>query len=81
VCNGGLQEEGFIKGETREKFQEAATRKSSKTEFLCLTKHHAMTMYGGLEVWFHAFLTSALDGVKWSGKRRNATGWKRNEEK
>jgi len=33
---------------------------------LCLTKHHAMQMYGGVEVWLHAFLNSAPDGSKWS---------------
>jgi hypothetical protein len=37
--------------------------------FLCLTKHHAMKTYWGVEVYFHAFLTSALDGDKWSGSR------------
>jgi hypothetical protein len=24
-----------------------------------------MQMYGGMEVWFHAFLTLALDGGEW----------------
>jgi hypothetical protein len=27
---------------------------------LCLIKHHDMTTYGGVEVYLHAFLTSAL---------------------
>jgi hypothetical protein len=29
---------------------------------LCLTKHHAMKSYWGVEIQFHAFLISALDG-------------------
>jgi hypothetical protein len=29
---------------------------------LCLTKHHAMKTYWGLEVYLHALLTAALDG-------------------
>jgi hypothetical protein len=33
---------------------------------LCLTEHHIMTTHGGLNVQFHAFLISALDGGKWS---------------
>jgi hypothetical protein len=36
---------------------------------LCLTKHHAMKMYWGVEVWLHAFLISALDGGEWSASR------------
>jgi len=28
----------------------------------CLSKHHAINMYGGIEVYLHAFLTSVLDG-------------------
>jgi len=28
---------------------------------LCLTKHHAMKTYGGLELELHAFSTSELD--------------------
>jgi hypothetical protein len=36
---------------------------------LCLTKHHAMKTYWGMEVYLHAFLTSALDGGEWSASR------------
>jgi len=32
--------------------------------YLCLIKHH-----GGVEVWLHAFLSSALYGGKWSNLR------------
>jgi hypothetical protein len=34
---------------------------------LCLIKHHTMTMYGGMELELHTFLTSILDGGKQSG--------------
>jgi hypothetical protein len=33
---------------------------------LCLTKHHTMKMYWGVEVELHVLLTSALDGGEWS---------------
>jgi hypothetical protein len=33
---------------------------------LCLTKHHSMKTYWGVEVYLHALLTSALDGGEWS---------------
>jgi hypothetical protein len=33
---------------------------------LCLTKHHAMKMYWGVEVQLHGFLTLVLDGGEWS---------------
>jgi hypothetical protein len=36
---------------------------------LCLTKHLAMKMYGGVEVYIHVFLTSALDGGEWLASR------------
>jgi hypothetical protein len=37
--------------------------------YLCLTKSHAMKTYWGVEVYFQAFLTSALDGGEWSASR------------
>jgi hypothetical protein len=40
--------------------------KRIKVKSLCLTKHHNMKMYWGMEVWLHAFLTLALDGDEWS---------------
>jgi hypothetical protein len=36
---------------------------------LCLTKHHAMKTYLGVEVKLHAFLTSALDAGERSASR------------
>jgi hypothetical protein len=36
---------------------------------VCLTKHHAMRTYGGVEVYFHAFLLSTLDRRQWSASR------------
>jgi hypothetical protein len=33
---------------------------------ILLIKHHAMKEYGGMEVWLHSSLTSALDGGEWS---------------
>jgi len=30
--------------------------------FLCLITYHSVKSYGGVEVWLHAFLTSALVG-------------------
>jgi hypothetical protein len=36
---------------------------------LCLTKHHAMKTYCGVEVQLHAFLISVLDGGEWSASR------------
>jgi hypothetical protein len=31
--------------------------------YLSLIKHQALKIYGGVEVQFHAFITSAIDGV------------------
>jgi hypothetical protein len=36
---------------------------------LCLIKPHAMKICAVVEVHFHAFLTSALDGGEWSASR------------
>jgi len=33
---------------------------------LCIAKHHTMKSYRGMEVHFHAFLTSARNGDKYS---------------
>jgi len=41
---------------------------------LCLTEHHAMEVYWGVEVLIHAFLTSALDGRDWSVSRPDIQG-------
>jgi len=35
-------------------------------DILFLTKHRSMKIYEGVEVYFQAFLTSALDGGEWS---------------
>jgi hypothetical protein len=32
-------------------------------------KHYAMKAYGGVDVWTHVFLTSALAGGEWSASR------------
>jgi len=32
---------------------------------LRLTKHHAIKIYGAVELHLHAFLTSSLDGGEW----------------
>jgi hypothetical protein len=34
--------------------------------FLCLIKNHIVTTCGGMNVQPYTFLTSALDGDKWS---------------
>jgi len=36
---------------------------------LYLIKHHATKTHGTIEIWLHAFLTSALDGDEWSASR------------
>jgi hypothetical protein len=43
---------------------------------LCLTKHHTIKTYRGVEVQLHAFLTSALDAGEWwsSGTGRFTPG-------
>jgi hypothetical protein len=35
----------------------------------CLTKHHVMKTWWGIEAHLHAFLTSVLDGGDWSASR------------
>jgi hypothetical protein len=51
---------------------------------MCLSKHHAMKVYGEVEVQLHASLTSARDGSERSasrpgrltvGERASATHW------
>jgi hypothetical protein len=41
---------------------------------LCLTKNYAMETYGGVEIQFHAFITSETDGGEWSAEWQEA-GW------
>jgi hypothetical protein len=36
---------------------------------LCLVKYRSMGAYGGVKVYFHAFLTLALDGGEWFASR------------
>lgn len=36
---------------------------------LCLLKDHAMSAYGEVQVWFHAFVAQTVDGGEWSGLR------------
>jgi hypothetical protein len=38
---------------------------------LNLIKYYAMKAYGGVDVWIHIFLTSALVGGEWSTSRPN----------
>jgi hypothetical protein len=33
---------------------------------LCLIKHHSKKPHEGIEIWVHAFITSAHDGEKWT---------------
>jgi hypothetical protein len=47
----------------REQWQFCLFRHKKVKFFLCLTKHHAMKTYWGVEVQLHAFLTSALEEV------------------
>jgi hypothetical protein len=51
---------------------------------LCLTKHYAIKTYGGVDVYIHILLTSALVGGEWSdslpsrftpGERAPCTCW------
>jgi hypothetical protein len=35
----------------------------------CLIKHYAMKAYGGVDIYIHIFLTSALAGGEWSASR------------
>jgi len=37
--------------------------------FLCLTTHHAMKTYGGVEVELHEFFTLQLGESEWSDSR------------
>jgi hypothetical protein len=40
-----------------------------------LTKQHSIQTYGGVEVTFHTFFTSVLEGVEWLPRRRDPTGY------
>jgi hypothetical protein len=40
-------------------------KKVQKGMCLCLTKHYAMKIYGGVDVKIHVFLTLALVGGEW----------------
>jgi hypothetical protein len=40
-----------------------------KSKVVPVSKHYAMKAYGGLDVYIHVFLTSALVGGEWSGLR------------
>jgi hypothetical protein len=51
---------------------------------LCLTKHYAMKAYGGVDIWIHIILTSALAGMSGQvhapaalppGERTSGTHW------
>jgi hypothetical protein len=41
----------------------------AKVPVLNLIKHYAMKVYGGVDVWIHIFLTSALVRGEWSTSR------------
>jgi hypothetical protein len=36
---------------------------------LCLTEHHAMKTYWGVEVWLHVFFDLGTSGGEWSASR------------
>jgi hypothetical protein len=56
-------------GESRVILEEVKEKVKVKVS-LCLTKHHAMKTYWGVEVYSStAFLTSTLDGGEWSASR------------
>jgi hypothetical protein len=50
-----------------------------RRRILCLIEHNAAGTYGGVNVYLHAFLTSAPDGGEWSalhlGERGPSTHW------
>jgi hypothetical protein len=47
-------------------FQNRVKQDLGKSRPCALTKHRTVKTYGGMEVEFHAFLTSELDGGEWS---------------
>jgi hypothetical protein len=56
---------------TRNQNLQTTTTKSGVKAMLslCLTKHYAVMMYGGVDLYFRVFLTSALVGGEWSYSR------------
>jgi len=51
-------------GKVRVKLSSCLTKR-----ILCLSNHHAMKTYGGVDVQLQAFLISALDGGEWLASR------------
>jgi hypothetical protein len=56
----------YILQNKKKKNLKGTTGKCKVKLSLCLIKHHSIKTYGGVEVYLHAFLISALDGGEWS---------------